>query len=104
MPAFDEEVFGPVAAVVRFTSIDDAIALANATPYGLGASVWTTDTARGRALVPQLHAGTVAINGIVRSDPRLPFGGIGHSGLGRELAFEGAVAFANVKTVWLEDD
>lgn len=102
MAAFDEEVFGPVAAVVRVGSADEAIELANGTTFGLGASVWSGDRARAESMVPRLHAGTVAINGIVRSDPRLPFGGIRDSGVGRELAFEGAVAFANAKTVWIE--
>ena len=102
MAAFNEETFGPIAAVVRADSVEEAVTMANDTTFGLGASVWTGDRSRGEALIPRLHAGTVAINGIVRSDPRLPFGGVRDSGIGREMAFEGAVAFANAKTVWIE--
>lgn len=100
-PAFDEETFGPLAAVVRARDEDEAVALANRSPYGLGASVWTADRARGARLAERLEAGSVFVNGIVKSDPRLPFGGIKRSGHGRELAREGIRAFVNVKTVWI---
>jgi len=101
MPAFDEEVFGPAAAVTRFARPEDAIALANATPYGLGASIWSGDPARAEALVPSIEAGCVFVNGMVKSDPRLPFGGVKLSGYGRELAAFGIREFVNVKSVWI---
>jgi succinate-semialdehyde dehydrogenase/glutarate-semialdehyde dehydrogenase len=100
MPAFDEELFGPVAAVTRARDAAHAVQLANASRYGLGASVWTTDVAKAQALVPQLECGMVFINAQVKSDPRLPFGGIKDSGYGRELGPHGLREFVNVKTVW----
>ena len=101
MPAFDEEIFGPVAAVVSARDVDDAIELANRTEYGLGASIWTRDVERAKRLVPWIESGSVFINGMVKSDARLPFGGVKHSGYGRELARQGMLEFVNVKTVWL---
>jgi len=101
MPAFDEETFGPVAAVSRARDVAHAVELANRSRYGLGASVWTGDPARGEALAPELEAGSVFVNGIVKSDPRLPFGGVKRSGYGRELAEAGIRAFVNLKTVWV---
>ena len=100
MAAFDEETFGPVAAVVRAGDEDEAIALANATVYGLGASLWT-EPARGKALAARIEAGHVAVNGIVKSDARLPFGGVKRSGYGRELSRYGMLEFVNIKTVWI---
>ena len=94
------ETFGPVAAVARVETVEEAVALANDTPFGLGASVWTS-AERGRELAAEIEAGHVAVNGIVKSDPRLPFGGIKRSGYGRELAWPGIRAFVNVKTVWI---
>ena len=102
MPAFDEETFGPVAAIISARDIDDAIRLANLSRYGLGASLWTRDPIAAEALVPRLEAGSVFINGIVKSDPRLPFGGIKNSGWGRELSQVGMLEFTNAKTVWLK--
>jgi len=99
MPVFDEETFGPVAAIIRARDSADAIRLANLTNYGLGASVWT-ESDDVQSLVDQLQCGHVAINGIVKSDPRLPFGGIKDSGYGRELGPQGILSFVNVKTVW----
>ncbi len=101
MPAFDQETFGPVAAVVRARDDDDAVALANASPYGLGATVCTRDLARAERIAARLEAGTVCVNGQVRSDPRLPFGGVKQSGYGRELSEYGLREFVNVKAVVL---
>jgi succinate-semialdehyde dehydrogenase/glutarate-semialdehyde dehydrogenase len=101
MAAFDEETFGPVAALVRARSAAHAVALANRSRFGLGASVWTRDAARGEALAQDLECGQVFVNGIVKSDPRLPFGGVKASGHGRELSSHGLREFVNLKTVWV---
>jgi succinate-semialdehyde dehydrogenase / glutarate-semialdehyde dehydrogenase len=101
MPAFDEELFGPVAAIIRVKDAQDAIKLANQTLFGLGASVWTSDVASGQAVARKIHAGCTFVNGIVKSDPRLPFGGVKESGYGRELSYHGIREFVNTKTVWV---
>jgi len=101
MAAFDEETFGPLAAVTRARDAAHAIRLANRSRYGLGASLWTADPARGESLAAEIEAGAVFVNGMVKSDPRLPFGGIKRSGYGRELAWHGLREFVNVKTVWV---
>jgi succinate-semialdehyde dehydrogenase / glutarate-semialdehyde dehydrogenase len=101
MPASCEEVFGPVAAFIRARDVDQAIAVANQTPYGLGANLWTADMARARQLARDIEAGQVFINGMVTSDPRLPFGGVKQSGYGRELAEFGIREFINIQTVWI---
>ncbi len=100
MPAFDEELFGPVAAIVAVRDEAEAIRVANASAYGLGATLFTRNRARARRIVPQLVAGTVAVNDFIRSDPALPFGGTKQSGYGRELGVGGMRAFQNIKTVW----
>jgi len=101
MPAFDQETFGPVAAVIVAKDEADAIRLANASRYGLGASVWTADRERGERIARELEVGSVFVNGLVKSDPRLPFGGVKRSGYGRELSEYGLREFVNVKTVWV---
>ncbi len=102
MAAFDEETFGPVAAVIRAEGTEEAIELANRSRFGLGASLWTSDPIRAEALASEVEAGSVFVNGIVKSDPRLPFGGIKASGYGRELADVGIREFVNIKTVWVK--
>src|SRR6059058_5450805 len=101
MPAFDEETFGPVAAVVCARDEEDAIRLANDSTFGLGASLWTASRERAERLAAAIEAGSVFVNGLVKSDPRLPFGGIKRSGYGRELSEFGIREFVNVKSVWI---
>jgi succinate-semialdehyde dehydrogenase/glutarate-semialdehyde dehydrogenase len=99
MAAFDEETFGPAAAIIRARDTEEAVALANRTAFGLGASIWTRDTQRGLDLARRIDAGAVFVNAMVASDPRVPFGGIKASGYGRELGDLGLREFTNAKTI-----
>jgi len=101
-PADDEETFGPVAAVYEVDDEAEAIAKANDTRFGLGASLWTEDRERGQRLARRVEAGCVYINEMTKSDPRVPFGGVGDAGYGRELSEVGIKEFVNRKTVWVE--
>src|SRR5438094_2677075 len=101
MPAFREETFGPVAAVIRVRDADEAVSVANDSAYGLGAAIRTRDAALGERLARRIESGSVFINGIVASDPRLPFGGIKRSGYGRELSAFGTREFTNTQTIWI---
>jgi succinate-semialdehyde dehydrogenase/glutarate-semialdehyde dehydrogenase len=99
--AYKEELFGPVASVIRAANEADAVRIANDTDFGLGGAVWTRDTGRGEAIARQLQCGSAFVNGLVKSDPRLPFGGIKRSGFGRELSHHGMHEFVNAKTIWV---
>ena len=101
MPAYEQELFGPVAAVIRVADEAEALAVANASRFGLGGSVWTRDAARGERLARELQSGACFVNGLVKSDPRLPFGGVKASGYGRELSHHGLREFVNAKTIWV---
>jgi succinate-semialdehyde dehydrogenase / glutarate-semialdehyde dehydrogenase len=101
MPVYEEETFGPVAALIIAEDEEEAIGIANDSRFGLGASLWTRDPGKARQLAGRIESGCVFINGIVKSDPRLPFGGIKSSGYGRELSHYGIKEFVNIKTVWI---
>jgi len=102
MRAYHEELFGPVAIVIRARDEQHAIRIANDSPYGLGGSVWSCDASRGERLARQIESGATFVNGLVKSDPRLPFGGIKNSGYGRELSHHGIKEFVNAKTIWIK--
>ena len=102
MPAYDEELFGPVAAIIKANDEDDAVRIANDSIFGLGAAVFTKNIARGERIARELEAGCTFVNGLVASDPRLPFGGIKESGYGRELSAYGIKEFVNIKTVYIK--
>lgn len=101
MTAAREELFGPVIPIIRVRDEAEAVRIANDTAFGLGGSVWTADVGRGERIARQIQAGAVFVNGLVKSDPRLPFGGIKDSGYGRELSYLGLHEFLNIKTVWI---
>jgi succinate-semialdehyde dehydrogenase/glutarate-semialdehyde dehydrogenase len=101
MPAYEEELFGPAAAILRVRDDAEALRVANDTTFGLGGSVWTADAVRGEAIAKKLECGAAFVNAIVKSDPRLPFGGSKRSGFGRELADHGIHEFMNIKTVYV---
>ncbi|MBU0475376.1 MAG: NAD-dependent succinate-semialdehyde dehydrogenase [Bacteroidetes bacterium] len=102
MLAYTEELFGPVAIIIRAINEGEAIDIANDTPFGLGASLWTNNMENAKILAAKIESGSVFINGLVKSDPRLPFGGIKTSGYGRELSHYGIKEFVNIKTVWIK--
>jgi succinate-semialdehyde dehydrogenase/glutarate-semialdehyde dehydrogenase len=101
MPAYHEETFGPVAAVIRVKDAEEALRVANDTDFGLGSNIWTRDIERAKKLAERMEAGLVFINGMVASDARLPFGGVKRSGYGRELSEYGIKEFTNIQTVWV---
>lgn len=102
MPVFDEEVFGPVLPVITFKNTDDCISLSNSSAYGLGVNIFTGDIAKAEKLASEFEDGAVFINAMVKSDPRLPFGGSKRSGYGRELSYHGIREFVNIKTVFIK--
>ena len=102
MRVYREETFGPVAAVIRVRDFEEAVSVANDTPFGLGVSIWTREVAKAEQAAGRLEAGSVFVNGMVKSDPRLPFGGCKESGYGRELSHFGIREFVNVQTVWVK--
>jgi succinate-semialdehyde dehydrogenase/glutarate-semialdehyde dehydrogenase len=100
-PSDPETQVGPIAVVMKATSEENALAIANDTPYGLAASIWTVDVNKALKMAPLIEAGQVTINGIVKSDPRLLSGGIKRSGYGRELGPHGIMAFVNIQQIWV---
>ena len=102
VPAYYEELFGPVALIIRAKDESDAVRIANDSPFGLGGSVWSKNAQRGENVALQLQCGGSFVNGMVKSDARLPFGGVKESGYGRELSIEGMLEFMNTKTVWIK--
>ena len=105
MPAFDEEIFGPVFSLIKATDEKHAIELANSTSFGLGSAIFTKDLKKGENLAKnKIHSGVCFVNDYVKSDPRLPFGGIKDSGYGRELSSYGMLEFLNIKTIVVNDE
>lgn len=102
MPAYDDEIFGPVASLIKAKDEEDAVRIANDSPFGLGASIWTNDIKKAKRMATEIESGCIFINGMVKSDPRLPFGGVKNSGYGRELSHYGIKEFVNIKSVWIK--
>ena len=102
MPVFEEETFGPISIIIRAKDADDEIKIANDSSMGLGASIWTNDLKLAENMATKIEAGAIFINGMVKSDPRIPFGGIKQSGFGRELGSYGIKEFLNIKTIWVK--
>jgi succinate-semialdehyde dehydrogenase/glutarate-semialdehyde dehydrogenase len=101
MAVYSKETFGPVVSVIRVADEAEAIAVANDSEFGLGGCVWTRDVVRGEAVARKVETGAMFVNGMTKSDPRLPFGGIKKSGYGRELGAYGIKEFVNIKTIWI---
>jgi succinate-semialdehyde dehydrogenase/glutarate-semialdehyde dehydrogenase len=101
MPVYSQETFGPVVSIITVESEEEAIRISNDTEFGLGGSVWTRDVVRGERIARSIETGAMFVNGLTKSDPRLPFGGIGKSGYGRELSAYGIKEFVNIKTIWI---
>ena len=101
MPVYDEETFGPVSAIISVKDADEAVAVANDSRFGLGGSIWSEDLKKAESIARKIESGAVFINGMTKSDPRLPFGGVKKSGYGRELSHYGIREFVNVKTIWI---
>jgi len=101
MPLYGEETFGPVSAIIPVANAEEAIVVANDSDFGLGGAVWTQDVKFGEAVARRIESGAVFVNGMTKSDPRLPFGGVKRSGYGRELSHYGIKEFVNIKTIWI---
>ena len=101
MPVYEQETFGPVSAIIPVKDADEALAVANASSFGLGGALWSNDLQKAEALARRIESGAVFVNGMTKSDPRLPFGGIKRSGYGRELSYQGIREFVNVKSIWI---
>ena len=101
MPLYNEETFGPVSAIIPVKDVEAAIAVANDSDFGLGGAVWTRNVALGEEVARRIESGAVFVNGMTKSDPRLPFGGVKRSGYGRELSHYGIREFVNIKTIWV---
>ena len=101
MKVYDEETFGPVSAIIPVRDVEEAVKVANDSPFGLGGSIWTRDVKKGEEVARRIETGAMFVNGMTKSDPRLPFGGVKKSGYGRELSYFGIREFVNIKTIWI---
>jgi len=101
MSVYEEETFGPVSAIIPVKDAEEAIAVANDSPFGLGGAVWSKDAGKAEAVARRIETGAMFVNGMTKSDPRLPFGGVKKSGYGRELSHYGIKEFVNIKTIWI---
>ena len=102
MPVLEEETFGPVSVIIPVKDAEEAVKTANDSMFGLGASIWTKNFRKGKEIANKIEAGAVFVNGMTKSDQRLPFGGIKNSGYGRELSFHGIREFMNIKSIWVK--